>query len=177
MNSLLGFLLRQGSGLLKDGVEILIGQALVRALTQRLKGFLIFYSALGVLVLIALIFFYVLVYRLLSVRLDDVSAAAILCGAHLLLIVLMLVGKALYRPKPVIAASPIAGLIKSHAGGLAKSELNFDAGIAIGQQIGQHIRKATPHIALAAAVLGLAIGARPQLLGLFRRKRPPMKKG
>jgi hypothetical protein len=178
MNSLMGFLLRQGSGILKDGAEILIGQALVRAVTQRLKGVVAFYAILAVFALAALVFLYVLLYRFLSLWLGDVSAAAILCGANLLLAALMLVGKALYRPKPVIAASPLAELIKSQAGGLGRGDIDFDAGIAIGQQIGRHIRKATPHIALAAIVLGLAIGARPQILGLFRRKGPPpAKKG
>ena len=178
MNSLLGVLLRQGSGILKDGVEILIGQALVRAVAQRLKGVVAFYTVLAVFALAALVFFYVLLYRFLSLRLGDIGAAAILCGANLLLAVLMLAGKALYRPKPVIAASPLAELIKSQAGGLGAGDIDFDAGIAIGQQIGKHIRKATPHIALAAIVLGLAIGARPQILGLFRRKGPPpAKKG
>jgi hypothetical protein len=176
MSSLWALLLRHGSGILKDGFEILIGQALVRAVTQRLKGILAFYAVLAVFGLAALVFFYVLLYRFLAVRLDDVSAAAILCGTNLLLIVLMLAGKALYRPKRVIAASPLAELIKSQIEGLGTSDVNFDAGIAIGNRIGKRIRKATPQIALAALVLGLVIGVRPQILGLFRRKEPPAKK-
>ena len=175
MNSLLAFLLRQGGGILKDAAEILIGQALIGAVTQRLKGILAFYSVLAVFALAALVFFYVLIYRFLSSRLDDVSAAAILCGANLLLIALMFAGRALFRPKPVTVTSPLAELIKSQVEGLGSSDVNFDAGLAIGHQIGKHIRKATPQIALAAVVLGLVIGVRPQVLGLFRRKERPAK--
>jgi hypothetical protein len=178
MNSLLAFLLRNGAGLLKDGPEILISQALIRTVTQRLKGFIAFYAVVAVFALAALVFLYVLLYRLLASRLDDVSAAAILCGANLLLIVLIVAGRAVFRPRPVAAsaASPIVELLKTHAEGLGGKDMNFDAGIAIGNQIGRHIRKATPQIALAAVVLGLVIGIRPQILGLFRRREPPAKK-
>jgi len=176
MNSLLAFLLRHAGGLLKDGAEILIGQALIRAVTQRLKGIIAFYAVLAIFALAALVFFYVMLYRWLALRLDDVSAAAIVCGADLLFIALMLVGRALFRPKPIVTASPLAELIRSQVEGSGTKDMNFDAGIAIGNRIGRHIRKATPQIALAAVVLGLVIGARPQILGLFRRKEPPAKK-
>jgi len=177
MNGLLAFLLRHGSGLLRDGAEIFIGQALIRAVTRRLKGIIAFYAVLAVFLLAALVFFYVLLYRFLAQRLDDVSAAAIVCGANLLLVGLMLVGKAFYRPKRVIAASPLAELVRSQVEGLGTKDANFDAGLAIGSQIGQQLRKATPVIVLAAGVLGLVIGLRPQVLGLFSRKEPPAKKG
>ncbi len=179
MSGLVAFLLRSGSGLIRDGAEILIGQALIRAVTQRLRGFLLFYSVLAVFALAALVFLYVLVYRWLSLRLDDVSAAAILFGANLALIVLMLVGRAIFKPKPVVAASPLVELIKSQAEQLGADikDKDFEAGLAIGAEIGKHLRKATPQIVLAAAVLGLVIGIRPQILGLFGRKEPPAKKG
>jgi len=178
MTSLLAFLLRNGSGLIRDGAEILIGQALVRAVTQRLKGLLLFYAVLGVSALAALVFLYVLIYRFLSLRLDDISAAAILCGANLALIVLMLVGRALFKPKPVVTASPLIELIRSQAGQLGADikDKDFEAGLEIGAEMGRRLRKATPQIALAAAVLGLVIGLRPQILGLFRRREPPAKK-
>jgi hypothetical protein len=175
MNSLLAFLLRQGGGILRDSAEILIGRALIGAVTHRLKGILAFYTVLMTFALAALVFLYVLLYRFLCLRLDEISAAAILCGANLLLIVVMLAGRALLRPKPIIAVSPLAELIKSQVDGLGTKDTDLDAGIAIGRQIGKHIRKATPQIALAAIVLGLAIGARPQILDLFRRKEPPAK--
>ena len=178
MSGLITFLLRNGSGLIRDGAEILIGQALIRAVTQRLKGFLLFYAVLVMFALAALVFLYVLIYRFLSLRLGDVSAAAILCGANLLLIALMLLGRALFKPKPVVTASPLVELIRSQAGQLGAEikDKDFEAGLAIGAEIGRHLRKATPQIALAAAVLGLVIGIRPQILGLFRRREPPAKK-
>ena len=77
MSGLLGFLLRNGSGLIKDGAEMLIGQALVRTVTERLKGILLFYSVIFVLALASLIFFYVLIYRLLAARLDDAQLASL----------------------------------------------------------------------------------------------------
>jgi len=178
MSGLIAFLLRNGSGLIRDGAEILIGQALIRAVTQRLKGLLLFYAVLAVFALAALVFLYVLIYRFLSLRLDDISAAAILCGANLALIVLMLAGRALFKPKPVVTASPLVELIKSQAGQLGADikDKDFEAGLAIGAEMGRRLRKATPQIALAAAVLGLVIGIRPQILGLFRRREPPAKK-
>ena len=182
MNSLLAFLLRNGAGLLKDGAEVLISQALIRAVTQRLKGLVVFYAVMATFALAFLIFLYVLLYNLLASWLGDVSAAAILCGVNLLLILLTVAARAVFRPKPVAvsAASPIVELLKAHTGelaeGLSTKDLNFDAGIAIGNQIGRQIRKATPQIALAAVVLGLVIGVRPQILGLFRRREPPARK-
>jgi hypothetical protein len=173
MSGLLGFLLRNGGGLIKEGAEVLIGQALIRAITQRLKGILLFYAVIVVLALAALVFFFVLLYRWLSLRFDDVSAAAILLGANLLLIGLMLAARAIFKPRrPVISGSPLAELIKSqaqHLGAELKDE-DFDAGLAIGSAVGKRLRKATPQIALAAAVLGLVIGIRPQILGLFSRR-------
>lgn len=178
MSGLIAFLLRGGGGLIKDGAEILIGQAVVRAVTQRLKGFLLFYAVIAILALAALIFLYVLIYRVLSSRLDDISAAAILVGANLLLIGLMLAGKAIFKPRRVITASPLAELIKSQVEqlGAEVKDKDLEAGLAIGAEIGHRLRRATPQIALAAGVLGLVIGIRPQILGLFTRRDPPAKK-
>jgi hypothetical protein len=174
MNSLLSFLLRSGGGVLREGAEILIGQALVRAATQRLRGILIFYSALAIFAAAALAFFYILLYRWLSLWTSDQGAAAILCGVNLLLIAAMFAGRALTRPKaPVSSGSPLLDLIKSHGEGLSAKD--FEAGMAIGSQIGKQVRRAAPQIALAAVVLGLIIGVRPQILGLFRRRKTQEK--
>ena len=174
MNSLVAFLLRNGAGLMRESAEIFIGQALVRAAGQKLKGILAFYAVLAVLAVAAVAFFYVLLYRCLSSWLNELDAAAILCGGNLLLIALMIAGRAVFRPKaPVVAHSPLVELIKSQAAGLNVKDANFGAGIAIGNRIGQHVRKAAPQIAIAAAVIGLVIGVRPQVLGLFRRREPP----
>lgn len=178
MSGLVGFLLRNGSGLVRDAVEALIGQALIQTVTQRLKGILLFYAAIALFALAALVFFYVLVYRLLSARLGDINAAAVLLGANLVLIGLMFAGRAIFKPKPAVAASPLAELIKSQAGqfGVAATDEHFEAGLALGSEIGRRLRKATPQVALAAAVLGLVIGIRPQLLGLFGRRERAAKK-
>jgi hypothetical protein len=175
MSGLFGFLLRNGGGLVKEGAEILIGQALIRAVTQRLKGILLFYAVIAILALAALIFFYVLIYRWLSLRLDDVGAAAVLSGANLVLIALMLAARAIFKPKRGLAASPLAELIKSQVEhlGVEIKDKHLEAGMAIGSEMGERLRKATPQIALAAAVLGLLIGIRPQILGLFSHREPP----
>jgi len=173
MSGLLMFLLRNGGGVLKEGAELFIGQALARAATQRLKNLLAFYTVLAIFALAALVFFYVLLYRWLSVWTNEQSAAAILCGTNLLLIAAMLAGRALFRPKaPITSGSPILNLVKSHSRGLSTKDVNFDAGIEIGREIGKHVRKAAPQIALGAAILGFVIGVRPQILGLFRRREP-----
>jgi hypothetical protein len=143
-----------------------------------LKGFLLFYSFIAVFALSALVFFYVLIYRVLSSRLDGISAAAILVGANLLLIGLMLAARAIFKPRrPTISASPLAELIRSQAEhfGAELNDKDFETGLAIGTEIGHRLRKATPQIALAAAVLGLVIGIRPQILGLFSRRDRPAK--
>jgi hypothetical protein len=177
MNGLIAFLTRYGGGLLRDGAEILIGQALIRTLTQRLQGILLFYAAITGFSLSAIVFLYVLIYRWLSLRLDDVSAAAILFGANLLLVALMLAGRALFRPRRVAPASPLAGLIRAQASQLGRDTKNghFEAGLAAGAELGRHLRKATPQIALGAAVLGLMIGLRPQLLTLLTGVDRPAK--
>jgi len=177
MSGLIGFLLRNGGGLIKDGAEMLIGQALIRTFTERLKGILLFYAVVAVLAMASLIFFYVLLYRLLAARLDETSAAAILLGANLVLIGLMFVGKAIFRPKPVVSASPLVEMLKAQAEtiGVAVKDEHFEAGLALGSELGHRLRKATPQIALGAAVLGLVIGLRPQILGLFSRRDPPAR--
>jgi hypothetical protein len=176
MNSLLSFLLRSGGGVLRESAEVFLGQVLVTAATQRLKGFLLFYSVLSVFALATVAFLYVLLYRWLSLFVGDVGAAAIVCGGNLALIAFMLAGRAVIKPKAsAVPNSPILEMLKAHTGGAAASSSNFSAGMEIGSQIGKHVRKAAPQIAIAAAVVGLVIGLRPQVLGLFSRREPPRK--
>ena len=172
MSRLLSFLLRSGAGILRESAEVYIGRALVRRAVQSLLGFVLFYGALAIFALAALAFFYVLIYRGLSSRLGDESAAAILSGANLLLIASILLGRALLRRRPKQSLnSPLGGLARSLTEGLESDDVDFETGLAIGQQIGQRIRKAAPEIALAAALLGLIIGFRPQILGGLRRRK------
>jgi hypothetical protein len=174
---------RNGAGVFRDSAELFIGQALVRAATQRLKGILIFYAVLSIFAIASLAFFYVLLYRWLASEVGDTIAAAILFGINLFMIAAMLMGRALMQSKaPASPVSPIleliksqAGTLKSRAGGLKSEGGHFDAGLEIGSRIGGHVRKAAPRIALAAAVLGLVVGLRPQLLGLFRGRQTPPK--
>lgn len=188
MGSLLSFLLRNGGGILRESAEIFIGQALIRAATERLRNLLIFYAVLLLFALASLAFFYVLLYRWLATRMDDTAAAAIMFGANLFLIGAMLIGKALMKPKaPELPNFPVLELIKSQLGGFTSAApgtkpvvgqpdgSHFQAGMAIGQQIGQHVRKAAPKIALGAGLLGIVIGFRPQLLGLFRSRKKPTR--
>jgi hypothetical protein len=173
MSGLLSFLLRNGSGLLRESAEVFIGQALVRAGTRKLKGILLFYAVLSVFALAALAFFYVLLYRWLALHMDDAPAAGIMCGANLAMIALMLVGRAVIKPRArTLSSSPVLEMIKSRAEGIGASAGTFEAGMAIGSQIGKTIRKSAPKIAVGAAILGLLIGVRPQMFGLFRRRQP-----
>jgi hypothetical protein len=178
MSGLLSFLLRSGGGILRESAEMFIGRALMRNAVRRLVGLVALYAALAVFALAALAFFYVLLYRWLSVRLGEESAAAILSGANLLVIALILIGRALFRQRtPKGLTSPLGDLTKSHVsglgtGGLGTGNADLEAGIAIGSQIGRQIRKAAPEIALVAALAGLIIGVRPQILGMFRRRGP-----
>ncbi len=66
---------------------------------QRLKGISPFYAVVAVFAVAALVFLYVLLYRFLASRLDDISAAAILCGANLLLIALVVRGTGDFQAK------------------------------------------------------------------------------
>jgi hypothetical protein len=177
MNGIIAFLVRYAGRLLRDGAEILIGQALIRTVTRRLRGLLLFYAALSGFSLAAIVFLYVLIYRWLSLRMGEIDAAAILCGANLLLVALMLVGRALFRTRHVAPVSPLAELIRAQASHLGIDPKNghFEAGLAAGAELGRNLRKATPQIALTAALLGLLIGLRPQLLTLLAGLDRPAK--
>ncbi len=167
MNALLSYLLRSGGGILRESAELLISQALVRAATQKLRGILLFYGALSVFALASLMFFYVLLYRWLSQMVGDIGAAAILLGVNLLLIAIMLLARSIVSARtPARSNSPLAEMIKSHAEGMGASSGSFSAGMEIGGQIGEQVRKAAPQIAIAAAVLGLAVS-------LLYRRQPP----
>ena len=167
MNSLLSLLLRSGGDILRDSAELFIGKALVRAATQRLKGILFFYATLSLFALASLTFFYILIYRGVALLIGDVGAAAVLFGANLLVIVVMLVARAILKARaPATPVSPVLDLIKAQVA--TASAGNFGAGMQIGDQIGKAIRKATPQIAIAAVVVGLAIS-------LLRRRQPPAK--
>ncbi len=144
--------------LLRERVGAYVGRHVLRQMLNRVIGTIVFYAVLAVLALAALAFLYVLIDRWLAAEFDQESAAAILVGGNLVLIALALLGRRLSRP----------GSGRSSVIGLSKPDL--DAGIALGQRLAKELRKAAPGMALAAAVIGLAIGARPEVLQLLRRR-------
>jgi len=153
--------------LIKEGMELLVAAELRRA-RKRLATFMALATVLGVLGAAALSFFYLLLYRLLSERLDDIRAAAILCGGNLVLIALVIAVRALTRGR---GSGPSGRSLTgdSAQSALDLSESALDAGIALGQELNERARKAAPTIVLVAALVGIVIGLRPQILTIFRR--------
>jgi len=156
MNGLISLLLREGLG-------AFVGGRILREGIRRLVGLIAFYVVIAILSLATLVFLYVLAYRWLSDDLGEQSAAAILAGGNLLLMGLALLVRSATRHK---ARPPATG--SGNAG--------FDAGLALGRSLSRELRKAAPLVALAAAVIGLVIGARPEVLEAFR-KRPAKARG
>jgi hypothetical protein len=168
MNGLLSFLMKSGGGLLREGAEAYIGGVLVRKTIHELVRAAIGYVLIGVFSTVALVFLYIFLYQWLSSRLDGQSAAAILCGGNLVMIAVILLVKWLRTNRTKLESKTPAG---SLLGGLQGHPLldpdNLDAGIAAGMEIGKKLRKAAPEIALAAGIIGLIVGVRPELLNLF----------
>jgi hypothetical protein len=152
MNKLAAMLVREGLGRVAGNQ--------IRKSLRKLVAIIVYYAIMAVLALAALAFLYVLIYAWLAQAIDPESAAAILVGANLLAIGLMLIARAALRRRrphaPLIVNAPIA-------------DPAMQAGIALGQNIGRKLRQVTPQIVIAAAVIGLIIGARPGVLRLFRR--------
>jgi hypothetical protein len=176
MNGLLSFLMKSGGGLLRESAEAYIGGVLVRKTINDLVRAAIIYILVGLLSVVALVFFYIFLYQWLSSRLDGESAAAILFGANLAVIALILLVQWLRNNRtklePAKSSGGLLGGLKGHP--LLDPE-NLDAGIAVGMEVGKKLRKAAPQIALTAGIVGLIIGIRPELLNLFgagRRKKP-----
>src|SRR5476649_458438 len=102
MNALLSFLVKSGGGLLRESAEAYLGGVLVRKTIQELVRALIVYALVGIFSLAALVFLYVFLDRWLAARLGDESAAAILCGANLIVVALVFFGRWLQRRRPKI---------------------------------------------------------------------------
>ena len=176
MNGLLSFLLRNGAGLLRESAEVYLGRVLVRRAMRKLAWLVAFYFLLGIFAVAAAAFFYVLLFQWLSLQLGEESAAAILCGANLLLIALFILGRMLFHRRPSGPAGLTVGALSGALTEKIGTDANFEAGLAAGREIGKRIRKAAPEIAIGAAVIGLIVGIRPQILGLFRRRETPADK-
>jgi hypothetical protein len=154
------FLLRHVLKLLLDGAEIYAGRMVLARLKRRLVEAAAFYFALTVLGLAAAAFFYVLLFLWLASRFDDITAAAVLLGASLLLIGLLVLVRALSSRRPPRRRPAATGEF---------ADPDLQAAMALGKRIAGHMRKSAPVLALGAAVLGFAIGLRPELLDLLRR--------
>jgi hypothetical protein len=171
MNGLMSFLMKSGGGLLRESAEAYIGGVLVRKTIHELVRAAIVYVLIGIFAIVALIFGYIFLYQWLSRRLDGASAAAILCGAHLLMIAVVLLVQWLRKNRtklePKASAGGLLGNLQGHP---LLDPNNLDAGIAMGMEVGKKLRKAAPQIALAAGIAGLIVGVRPELLNLFGGK-------
>jgi len=141
--------------LLREWAVVAIGREIAGRMMRRVSNTALLVVLLAVLGLAAIVFFYIFVYRWLSVRLDEESAAAILCGANLLLIALVLGVRAV-----------LAGLGRRQAKHAASSELGALMDIGLGLE--ERLREKAPTAALIAMVVGLAVGARPELLDIFK---------
>lgn len=156
--------------LLTEAATLLIAGEVRRAVREAVAAAII-WIIVGVLGLAALAFLYVLLYRWLADLLGDERAAAILVGGNLLLIGLILTGRALFLAGARRRSR--RALRGEAAEALKVGEAGLEAGIALGAQIGEKLKKSAPEIALIAGIAGLVIGLRPQLLGLFDRKQKP----
>jgi hypothetical protein len=156
MNKLLGSLLR-------DGLAVAAGNQ-IRKSIRRMGGLVAYYGVVAVFALAALAFLYVLIYDWLAQRLDPLSAAGILFAGNLLVAIVMIVARRLSKPRPSlnVQVPVVNGAVAGQA---------MEAGVALGREMRERLRRATPQIVAGAAVLGLIVGVRPQLIGLGR-KRP-----
>ena len=155
--------------LITEAATALIAGEVRRAVREAVAAAITWIIA-GVFGLAALAFLYVLLYRWLAESLGDERAAAILVGVNLLLIGLTLAGRALFLAGARRHAR--VQLKGDAADALKVGEAGLEAGVALGAQIGEKLKKSAPEIALVAGIAGLIIGLRPQILGLFDRKKP-----
>jgi hypothetical protein len=149
------------SQLLRLGLGLIAGGDFLKNGIRRAIGAAILYAAAALFALAALIFAYVFLDRWLTRVLDDdVGAAAILAGANLIIVAFLMIARAMAGRTPR-RKSPQPGLLNN---------ANLEAGIAVGAALSGRLRKAAPTVALVIGVLGLALGARPELLNLFKTK-------
>ncbi len=168
MSGLLSFLMKSGGGLLREGAEAYIGGVLVRKTIHEMVRAAIVYVLVGVFSIVALVFLYIFLYQWLRDRLNGESAAAILCGANIMMIAVVLLVQWLRKNRTKLEPrTSTGGLLGGLQGHPLLDPDNLDAGIAMGMEVGKKLRKAAPQIALAAGIIGLIVGVRPELLNLL----------
>ena len=152
------------------------GDMLVRRTARHMANAAALYGLIAVLVLSAFVFLYMFLYGWLAAALDAPSAAAILCGANLLAIAGILFARWLSnrRPRSRAPASGAEALVNSLIGGESPLGGDLESALAIGVEAGQRLRKAAPQMALAAGLIGIILGARPEILNIFgaSQRRP-----
>jgi hypothetical protein len=143
--------------LLREWAKVAISREVANRTRQASRMGMLF-GLVAMLGLASLIFFYIFAFKWLAAALDEVQAAAILCGANLLLIALILGVRAAAASRRRRAAerAPSAEL---------------QALLEIGLGLEQRLREKAPAVALAAIIVGFAIGARPELLDILNPSR------
>ncbi len=177
MSGFLSQILRSTFSILVNTAEIYIGSALVKKAKERLVGLIALYALLTVLSLAVVTFFFIFLYRWLSVRVNGEYAAAILCGASLFVIIAILIWRKLsQRRRKIPERRAIGGLVETLASVLEAQDPNLEAGLALGRRLRDKLKNVTPELVIAAVLVGLIIGVRPEVLGSFHREDPESKK-
>jgi len=133
--------------------------SVVRPAGKRLAGTIAVFGLVAFLALAALGFFYVALDRLVTERLGELWAAAILLAANLALILLIFAWRAIAGARRRAVAQRAAA---------DAPELALAA--ALTKLADQKLRKGAPEIALAALALGLIVTASPEIASLVRRR-------
>jgi hypothetical protein len=155
LSGLLSFLIRQAPGLL-------VSRELIRQSIRRLVATIAIYAVVAILAVISLAFLYVLLYDWLCDGRDGKIAASIIVGGNLVVIGVILLVRTILRRRTPPRKNVAQALME---------QVKPEAALAAGMAIGRKIRKAAPKIAIGAGVIGLVIGFRPQLLGLFAARK------
>jgi len=149
---------------LREALGLLGGTDLVYNAARRVIRRAALYGAATAFALTALVFFYIFLDRWLSRVLGDgASAAALLAGANLIAVASILIAIGLGADRRRRTRSVTARGLLEGAG--------LESGLALGATVGRRLRKSSPTVTLLAGLIGLAIGARPELLDLVRGRR------
>ncbi|MDB5366389.1 MAG: hypothetical protein JWM77_2316 [Rhodospirillales bacterium] len=126
------------------------------------------YALIAVFAVASLYYLYSAIWLLIAEATDPLTATWIMLGVNIVLILIVFVSFRIYRSSVMRAAQGRAQTARADmlAGG-SSLQMAFQAGRAAESGL----RANAKAIAATAIVLGIAIGARPELLGLARRRR------